>query len=77
MERQNKPRPLLWIGIVLATIGGLTALISFLVLFLPVTEQYLWTLLAVPYLILGCCTFLVGVAAMLGYKVLKAMGIGT
>jgi hypothetical protein len=73
-----KQRPLLWsIGIVLATIGGLIAVISLLVLTLPVTEQYLWTLIAIPYLIGGCCVFLVGVIAMLAHIVLKAVGVGT
>jgi hypothetical protein len=73
-----KRKPLLWsIGIVLATIGGLIALISLLVLTLPVTEQYLWTLIAIPYLIGGCCVFLVGVVAMLAHIVLKAVGVGT
>jgi FtsH-binding integral membrane protein len=72
-----KRRPLLWsIGIVLGTIGGLIAVISFFVLFLPVTEQYLWTLIAIPYLIVGCCTFLVGVVAMLTHVVLKAVRVG-
>jgi peptidoglycan/LPS O-acetylase OafA/YrhL len=71
-----KGRPLLWaIGIVLATIGGLIAVISLLVLTLPVTEQYLWTLIAIPYLIAGCCIFLVGVVAMLARLVLKATGV--
>jgi len=41
----------LWIGLVTTSAGGLTVLISVVVLSQPVSEQNLWTLYAIPYLI--------------------------
>jgi hypothetical protein len=74
INRDRKPTALLWLGIVSTTIGGLTVLISLIVLWQPVSEENLWTLGAVPFLILGCCLFLTGVATLTVHLVLRLMG---
>jgi hypothetical protein len=64
----------LWIGIVATTAGGLTAPISLGVLSQPVSEENLWTLYAIPYLIVGCCVLAVGIVTILLHYLLKLMG---
>ena len=76
MMETNEPRKsiTLWIGIVTSTAGGLTALISLVVLSQPVSEENLWTLYALPYLIAGCCVLVVGIATIILHYLLKLMG---
>jgi hypothetical protein len=61
-------------GIATTAAGGLTALISLVVLNQPVTEDNLWTLYAVPYLIVGCCVFVVGIGVIILHYLLKLLG---
>lgn len=59
------PSPLLWIAIISIVIGSLLAVISFIVLAQPVTEENLWTLAAIPLLIAGGCITFVGVVVLI------------
>ena len=59
------PSPLLWIAIISIVIGSLLAVISFIVLAQPVTEENLWTFAAIPLLIAGGCITFVGVVVLI------------
>lgn len=56
---------LLWIAIILIVIGSVVAMISFLVVAQPVSEENLWTLAAIPGLIVGGCVTFVGVVGLI------------
>jgi hypothetical protein len=67
-ETEQPPRApsrLLWIAIILMVIGSVVAVISLLVLAQPVSEENLWTLAAIPGLIVGGCVTFVGVVALI------------
>ena len=64
----------LWMGLATTAAGGLTALISLVILNQPVTEENLWTLYAIPYLIVGCCVFVVGIGVIILHLPVKTPG---
>jgi hypothetical protein len=57
--------PLFWIAVILIVIGSLAASTSLIVLAQPVSEENLWTVLAVPFLIAGGCLTFVGVVVLI------------
>jgi len=71
----RKPSPLLWIAIILIVIGSLTASTSLIVLAQPVSEENLWTLLAVPFLIAGGCLTFVGVVVLIVNGALRGSAV--
>jgi hypothetical protein len=64
-QRNRRPRPLLWIAVILIVIGSLTASTSLIVLAQPVSEENLWTVLAIPFLIAGGCLTFIGVVVLI------------
>ena len=65
-QRIERPRSrLLWIAITLIVIGSVVAVISLLELAQPVSEENLWTLTAIPALIVGGCVTFVGVVGLI------------
>ena len=64
-QTQRRPSRLLWIAIILMVIGSVVAVISLLVLAQPVSEENLWTLAAIPGIIVGGCVTFVGVVALI------------
>ena len=71
----HRPSPLLWIAIILIVIGSLTASTSLIVLAQPVSEENLWTLLAVPFLIAGGCLTFVGVVVLIVNGALRGIAV--
>jgi len=71
----QRPSPLLWIAIILIVIGSLAASTSLIVLAQPVSEENLWTLLAVPFLIAGGCLTFVGVVALIVNGALRGSAV--
>jgi len=71
----QRPSPLLWIAIILIVIGSLTASTSLIVLAQPVSEENLWTLLAVPFLIAGGCLTFVGVVVLIVNGALRGSAV--
>lgn len=61
----QRPSSLFWIAVVLIVIGSLTASTFLIVLAQPVSEENLWTLLAIPFLIAGGCLTFVGVVVLI------------
>ena len=61
----QRPSPLFWIAVILIVIGSLTASTSLIGLAQPVSEENLWTLLAIPFLIAGGCLTFVGVVVLI------------
>jgi hypothetical protein len=61
----KRPSPLFWIAVILIVIGSLTASTSLIVLAQPVSEENLWTLLSIPFLIAGGCLTFVGVVVLI------------
>jgi NAD(P)H-dependent flavin oxidoreductase YrpB (nitropropane dioxygenase family) len=59
------PSPLFWIAVILIVIGSLVASTSLIVLVQPVSEENVWTILAIPFLIAGGCLTFVGVVALI------------
>jgi nitrate reductase gamma subunit len=59
------PNPLFWIAVILIVIGSLTASTFLIVLAQPVSEENLWTVLAIPFLIAGGCLTFVGVVLLI------------
>jgi len=57
--------PLFWIAVILIVIGSLAASASLIVLTQPVSEENLWTILAIPFLIAGGCLTFVGVVVLI------------
>jgi uncharacterized membrane protein len=64
-QSRRWPSPLLWIAIILIVIGSVTASTSLIVLVQPVSEENLWTILAIPFLIAGGCLTFVGVVVLI------------
>jgi hypothetical protein len=69
-EAANQPtrrvrEPLRWIAIISILTGSLLAVVSLIVLAQPVSEENLWTLLAIPFLIVGGCVTFVGVVLLI------------
>lgn len=61
-------------GLATTAAGGLTALISLVILNQLVTRENLWTLYAIPYLIVGSCVFVVGIGVIILHHLLKVLG---
>jgi hypothetical protein len=64
-KTHRRQSPLPWIAIMSIVIGSLLAVISFILLAQPVTEENLWTLAAIPLLIAGGCITFVGVVVLI------------
>jgi hypothetical protein len=64
-QPNRRPSPLSWIAVILIMTGSLTASTSLIVLAQPVSEENLWTVLAVPFLIAGGCLTFVGVVVLI------------
>jgi hypothetical protein len=71
----QRPSPLLWIAIILIVIGSLAASTSLIVLAQPVSEENLWSLLAVPFLIAGGCLTFVGVVVLIVNGALRGIAV--
>jgi hypothetical protein len=67
ITKQTKPRPspLLLIALISIVLGSAVSVASLIVLAQPVTEENLWTLLAIPFLIGGGCLTFVGVVVLI------------
>jgi len=67
VNKQTKrgPSPLLWIALISIVLGSAVSVASLIVLAQPVTEENLWTLLAIPFLIGGGCVTFVGVVVLI------------
>jgi hypothetical protein len=66
--KQTKTRPkscLLWMAIGFIVIGSLVAITALIVLAQPVSEENLWTLPAIPVLIVAGCVTFVGVVVLI------------
>jgi hypothetical protein len=59
------PNPLFWIAVILIVIGSLVASTSLIALAQSVSEENLWTTLAIPFLIAGGCLTFVGVVVLI------------
>jgi hypothetical protein len=59
------PNLLFWIAVILIVIGSLAASTSLIVLAQPVSEENLWSILAIPFLIAGGCLTFVGVVVLI------------
>ena len=59
------PSPLLLIALITLVLGSSVSVASLIVLVQPVTEDNLWTLLAIPFLITGGCLTFVGVVLLI------------
>ena len=59
------PSPLLLIALITIVLGSAVSLASLIVLAQPVTEENLWTLLAIPFLVTGGCLTFVGVVVLI------------
>jgi hypothetical protein len=64
-EPHRGPNPLFWIAVILIVIGSLAASTSLIVLAQPLSEENLWTVLAIPFLIAGGCLTFVGVVVLI------------
>ena len=64
-QPRRRPSLLLWIAIILIAIGSVTASTSLIALAQPVGEENLWTILSVPFLIVGGCLTFVGVVVLI------------
>jgi hypothetical protein len=67
VNKQTKrgPSPLLLIALIALVLGSAVSVASLIVLVQPVTEDNLWTLLAIPFLITGGCLTFVGVVILI------------
>ena len=59
------PSPLLLIALISIVLGSTVSVASLIVLAQPVTEENLWTVLAIPFLIGGGCVTFVGVVVLI------------
>jgi hypothetical protein len=59
------PSPLLLIALVSIVLGAAVSVASLIALVQPVTEENLWTLLSIPFLITGGCLTFVGVVVLI------------
>jgi hypothetical protein len=64
-QSKRRPSPLLLIALISITLGSIVSVASLIVLAQPVTEENLWTLLAIPFLIGGGCLTFVGVVVLI------------
>jgi nitrate reductase gamma subunit len=64
-QKKRPPSRLFWLAIIFIVIGSLVAVISLIVLAQPVSEENLWTLAAIPFLIAGGCVTFVGVVLLI------------
>jgi hypothetical protein len=64
-QPQRSPSRLLWLAIIFIVIGSLVAVISLIVLAQSVSEENLWSLAAIPFLIAGGCVTFVGVVVLI------------
>jgi hypothetical protein len=67
------PSPLLLIALGSIVLGSALSVASLIVLAQPVTEETLWTLLAIPFLITGGCLTFVGVVVLIVNGALRGM----
>lgn len=74
-QKQRPPRRLLWLAIIFIVIGSLVAVISLIVLAQPVSEENLWTLAAIPFLIAGGCVTFVGVVVLIVNGALRGAAV--
>jgi hypothetical protein len=67
VNKQTKPgpSPLLFIALISIVLGSAVSVASLIVLAQPVTEENLWTLLAIPFLIAGGGVTFVGVVVLI------------
>ena len=72
-QAKRWPSPLLLIALVSIVLGSTVSLASLIVLVQPVTEENLWTLLAIPFLITGGCLTFVGVVVLIVNGALRGM----
>jgi hypothetical protein len=75
VNKQTKrwPSPLLLIAVVAIVLGSAVSVASLIALAQPVTEENLWTLAAVPFLIAGGCVTFVGVVVLIVNGALRGM----
>ena len=64
-QAKRGPSPLLLIALITIVLGSAVSVASLIVLAQPVTEENLWTLLAIPFLITGGCLTFVGVVVLI------------
>ena len=64
-QAKGGPSPLLLIALVSIVLGSGVSLASLIVLAQPVTEENLWTIFAIPFLIAGGCVTFVGVVVLI------------
>ena len=73
MQAKRWLSPLLLIALVSIVLGSAVAVASLIVVAQPVTEENLWTLLAIPFLITGGCLTFVGVVVLIVNGALRGM----
>ena len=75
VNKQEKrwPSPLLLIALVSIVLGSVVSVGSLIALAQPVTEENLWTLFAIPFLITGGCLTFVGVVVLIVNGALRGM----
>jgi hypothetical protein len=61
------------IALITIVLGSTVSVASLIVLAQPVTEENLWTLLAIPFLITGGCLTFVGVVVLIVNGALRGM----
>ena len=64
-QDRRGPSPLLLIALISLVLGSAVSVASLIVLAQPVTEDNLWTLFAIPFLIGGGCVTFVGVVVLI------------
>ncbi|MBV8098171.1 MAG: hypothetical protein JOZ31_03325 [Verrucomicrobia bacterium] len=64
-KTKRGPSPLLLIALISLVLGSAVSVASLIVLAQPVTEDNLWTLFAIPFLIGGGCVTFVGVVVLI------------
>jgi len=75
-QPQRPPSRLLWFAMISIVLGSLVAAISLIGLAQPVSEENLWTLAAIPSLIVGGCVTFVGVVALIVNGALRGSAAG-
>ncbi|HEX6567311.1 MAG TPA: hypothetical protein VF020_23670 [Chthoniobacterales bacterium] len=64
-QAKRGPSTLLLIALISIVLGSAVSVGSLIALAQPVTEENLWTILAIPFLIAGGCVTLVGVVVLI------------
>jgi hypothetical protein len=64
-QAKRGPSPLLLIALVSIVLGSGVSVASLIVLAQPVTEENLWTIVAIPFLVAGGCVTFVGVVVLI------------